>query len=71
MYTGDAKVSYSAKKVDKKCSSNGVEWRGKRFFSLPHSRVQKGHLIEKAFGQRETQGSKMSILRIEINFIPH
>ena len=67
MYTGDGKVSYSAKKVDKKCPSNGTEWRGKRIFSLPHSGVQKDHLNEKVFGQREIRGSKMSIIVIEIN----
>ena len=34
--------------------------REKESFHYPTARVQKGHLNEKGFGQRETQGNKIN-----------
>ena len=39
MYTGDGKVSYSAKKVDKKCPPNGTEL--KYFSSITAVKIGK------------------------------
>ena len=61
MYTGDGKVCYYAKKVDKKCPP-------KRYWI---KRKKKSLHYPTASGQCETQGSKMSILMIEINLILH